>query len=86
MYDKERIYDEEIYPLIKKVIEICKESDMQMLFSCYLKTDDNGDMNCTTYLKSKEQNCNSLEDAIKVIKSGYVIQKPYFMGMTVIKE
>jgi hypothetical protein len=70
---------------MKKVIEICKENDMQMLFSCYLKTDDNGDMNCTTYLKSKEQNCNSLEDAIKVVKNGYVVQKPYFMGMTITK-
>jgi hypothetical protein len=83
MYDKEQIYDEKIFPLMKEVIEICKENDIQMLFSCYLKTDENGNMNCTTYLPSKEQNCDNLQDAIKVIKHGYVVQKPYFTAMTI---
>jgi len=83
MYDKEKIYDEKIYPLMEEIIETCKGNDMQMIFSCYLKTDDNGDMCCTTYLKSGEQNCNSLEDAAKVIQHGYIAEKPYIMAMTV---
>lgn len=83
MYDKEQIYDEQIYPLMSKIIDICKTNDMQMLFSCYLKTDDNGDMNCTTYLKSAEQNNDRLDDAAKVIQLGYVAQKPYIFCSTI---
>ena len=83
MYDKEQIYDEKIYPLMKKIIDICKESDMQMLFSCYLKTDESGDLNCTTYLESKEQNCESLRDAVKVIRHGYIVEKPFTLASTI---
>jgi len=86
MYDKEQIYDDKIHPLMEKVIAICKENDIQMLFNCYLKTDEDGDMTCDTYLESKEQNCNKLEDAAKVIRLGYVAQKPYFSAMTITKE
>lgn len=83
MYDKEQIYDEKIYPLMKKIIGICKENDIQMLFSCYLKTDENGDLNCTTYLESKEQNCESLRDAVKVIRYGYIVEKPFTLTSTI---
>jgi len=85
MYDKEQLYDEKIHPLMEKVIAICKENDIQMLFNCYLKTNDEGDMTCDTYLESKEENCRKLEDAVKVIRLGYVAQKPYFGAMTITK-
>jgi hypothetical protein len=83
MYDKEQIYDEQIYPLMGKIIEICKENDMQMIFSCYLRPEEEGNLRCTTYLKSKEDNCKSLDDAYKVIQLGYVVEKPYFSAMTI---
>lgn len=83
MYDKERIYDEKIYPLMDKIINICKENDIQMVFSCYLRADNEGDLRCTTYLKSKEENCESLEDANKVIQCGYVASRPFFMTGTI---
>ena len=86
MYDKEKIYDEKIFPLMQQIIDICKENDIQMLFSCYLKTDEQGDMKCDTYLKSNEQNCDLLDDAFMVIKHGYVAQKPYFTALTITKE
>jgi hypothetical protein len=86
MYDKEKIYDEKIFPLMGEIIDICKKSDIQMLFSCYLKTDEFGDMNCTTYLRSEEQNCDSLEDAFKVIRHGYVAQKPYIIATTIMSK
>lgn len=85
MYDKEMVYDEKIFPLMKQVIDICRENDMQMLFSCYLKTDDGGDLSCDTYLPSDEQNCDKLEQARKCIMSGYIAQKPYFAAMTITK-
>lgn len=83
MYDKEQVYDEKIYPLMDQIIQICKENDMQMIFSCYLNTNEDGDYRCTTYLKSQDQNCKSLDDAAKVIQLGYVAEKPYFSAMTI---
>lgn len=83
MYDKEKIYDEKIFPLMKQVIKICKENDIQMLFSCYLRSDEEGDMSCDTYLKSEEQNCDSLDNAAKCVRLGYIAQKPYFGSMII---
>lgn len=86
MYDKEQVYDEKINPLMAQIIDICKENDIQMLFSCYLRADDEGDLKCDTYLESKEENCNNLDDAAKVIRFGYVAQKPYFIATTITKD
>lgn len=83
MYNKEQIYDEQIYPLMDQIVKIVKENDIQMIFSCYLRTDKEGDLRCTTYLKSSEENCQSLDDAAKVIQLGYVAEKPYFSAITI---
>jgi len=83
MYDKETIYDEQIFPLMDKIINICKENDIQILSSFYLKTDGDGNLLCTTYLESKEQNASELQNAVRVIKNGYVVEKPYFMATTI---
>jgi len=51
MYDKEKIYDDKIAPLMKQIIEICKEEQLPMVAQFYLKKDreDNGEpMYCTT--------------------------------------
>ncbi len=80
MYNKESIYDEKIYPLMEKIIKICKEEDIQMLFSCYLKDDSNGQLKCTTYIPSNEDNCSDLKNAKKVLSNGYIVQKPYFFA------
>lgn len=86
MYNKEKLYDEKIYPLMSEIIKICKEEDIQMLFSCFLKSDENGDFNCTTYIPSKEENCHALLNATKVIRNGYVISKPYISTTTIISK
>lgn len=86
MYDKEQVYDERIYPLMDKIIGICKENDIQMIFSCYLRAEDNGDLRCTTYLESKEENCNSLKDASRVIQCGYVATRSYVMSAMITSE
>lgn len=86
MYDKKKIYDEKIFPLMGDIIKICKENDIQMLFSCYLKTDGNGAMSCDTYLESKEENCDRLKDAAKCIILGHVAYRPYFAAMAITKE
>lgn len=85
MYDKESIYDNQIYPLMDSIIKICKDNDIQMIASFTLKKidDDGEDLLCSTYLESSEYNSNRLEDAIKVIQHGYIAQKPYFLATTI---
>lgn len=83
MYNKEQIYDEQIYPLMDQIIKIVKDNDIQMIFSCYLKAEEEGNLHCTTYLKSTEENSNFLDAAAKVIQLGYVVSKPYFSAMTI---
>ncbi|ANY67293.1 hypothetical protein BBD42_13025 [Paenibacillus sp. BIHB 4019] len=56
MYDKESIYDNEIEPLMKQIIEICKREQLPMAATFYLQEHRNdGDhdgepMYCTTEL------------------------------------
>lgn len=85
MYDKEKVYDEKIYPLMKEIIKICKEEDIQMVFSCYLRNDEHGELKCNTYIPSKEENCKTLENANNVIANDYVVEKPYFIGAIINK-
>lgn len=53
-FDKEHIYDEQIAPLMKQIIEICKREELPMNAQFYLKQqhpdadEENGPMYCTT--------------------------------------
>lgn len=80
MYDKEKIYDEEINPLMAQIIEICKTNDIQMLSSFAL---NNEDLACTTHLISTEFTNESIEGAARVIQCGYVAQKPFIVATTI---
>jgi hypothetical protein len=85
MYDKEKIYDEKISLLMGEIIEICKENDIQML-SCFALKEENKDGNnmvCTTYVPSEEYKSEEIANAFKVIKHGYIVQKPFCMSMTI---
>ena len=68
VYDKEKIYDEKIFPLMEQIIDICQNNDMQMIFSCYLKAESDGDLLCNTYLESKERNSKKIRNAARVIQ------------------
>ena len=41
-YDKEAVYDEQIFPLMAQIIKICKENDIQM-FTTFALTDGTDD-------------------------------------------
>lgn len=72
---------------MNEIIKVCKENNIQVLASFALKeSDENGDdMLCSTYLPSSEYTSKRLEDAMKVIKLGYIVQKPFIMTATIIK-
>lgn len=88
MYDKESIYDEKINPLMAQIIEICKEHDIKMFATFYLKesTESENDMYCTTNLNQGDNQSEKILDLYNVAYNGYVVQKPYFAAITVIKE
>ena len=68
MYNKEKIYDEQIYPLMTQIIEICKNNGINMLASYYLikETETNDDLYCTTFIPGKKQS-QRLLDMLKVL-------------------
>ena len=65
MYDKERIHDEKIEPLMNEIIKICKDNNIQMLATFMLKEDD--DIAFTSYIPSTEYNNTRLEQAFRII-------------------
>ena len=86
MYDKEKIYDDKISPLMHEIIKICKKEGIHMISSFYLKEETKKckEMLCTTYLKSEEDGNNQLDTlkrCRKVIYKGYDVI-PSFVAMT----
>ncbi|MDO7908448.1 hypothetical protein Q5741_18770 [Paenibacillus sp. JX-17] len=60
-YDKEEIYDNEIAPLMKQIIEICKREQLPMTAQFYLKeqAEDTGDpMYCSTVIVPAKSEMN----------------------------
>ncbi len=51
-YDHEKVYDDQISPLMQQIIKICKDNNIPMIASFEYKHDTNehSDM-CTTYLQ-----------------------------------
>lgn len=52
--NKEEIYDNEISPLMQKIIEICQRNDISMVFSASIPTEESNDLVCTTSLNSNK--------------------------------
>ncbi len=49
-FDKEKVYDEEIFPLITKVVEICQKHEIPMVASFTYKAYSESTDRCTTIL------------------------------------
>lgn len=50
---KEAVYDEQIYPLMERVIEICKANKIPLIFDVALgfeREDDDSQLKCTSVL------------------------------------
>lgn len=56
MKTKEQVYDQEIHPLINQILELCKNSEIQMLTSFTLELNkEKGNLLATTYLGGSEK-------------------------------
>ncbi|WP_020615766.1 hypothetical protein [Paenibacillus daejeonensis] len=92
-YDKESIYDEQIAPLMKQIIEICKREELPMVAQFYLKQQhpdddvENAAMYCTTTIipsrdKIFEEHHAHLTHVAEAMRYGPG-GKPYVMAVTV---
>lgn len=48
--NKEEIYDEKISPLMRRIIEICKEHGIAMMADYAIPTEEDDGLRCTTLL------------------------------------
>lgn len=86
-YDKESIYDNEIAPLMQKIIEICLRENLPMAAQFYLKEERDGDgdpLYCTTVIRPEgnsegHEQIAFVAESMKYGKQG----KPYVMAVTV---
>ncbi|KKM22505.1 hypothetical protein LCGC14_1624620 [marine sediment metagenome] len=54
-YDKEDIYDEQIAPLMMKIIKICKQHELPMVSTfCYKVSEEGEESLCTTWIPMKD--------------------------------
>lgn len=77
--DNERVYDEQIAPLMKQIIEICKKHEMPM-FASFVYAPDNF---CTTNLPGPKEDeaSRKLHRCCEIVYSG-----PSLMAITISKE
>ena len=67
-YDLERVYDEQISPLIKQIIDICKENNMPMIASfAYENCEEKGIGCCTTTLTYEGRRIKKFAEATSLI-------------------
>ena len=86
--DKEKIYDEQIFPLMSQIIGICKENKINMVSSFQLRSglEENGDENegdfcCTTALPMNRKHYpQRFKDFYKSLYSS-----PAVLAMTITK-
>ena len=76
-FDKEPVYDAEIAPLIKQIIDVCKRNNIPMLATFVYgkgRDDDPGEIDfCTTYLHDCEAEPwapPELVEALDIIRNG----------------
>ena len=76
MNDLEKIYDEQIYPLMEKIINICKEN--RMPFACQFAIDD-ADAVCTSYMAFGNEHMKHIAEEMHG-------ERPVVVAMTITSE
>ena len=86
VYDMEDVYDTQISPLMKSIIEICKRHKMPMLATfCYAKGRAGGDPDgvsyATTNIPRGEWQPPEIVEAVRIVRGGASC-RPRAMAMT----
>jgi hypothetical protein len=66
---KEKVYDDQIFPLMSQILKICKDNKIDMVFDAYLGYDDQAgeDLHCTSALL-KSSSPEHMHRAFKILK------------------
>lgn len=77
--NKEQVYDEDIFPLMKRIIEVCTEHKIPMIAHYVIPTPADPHLVVTTSLLSDEflkpvskQHRNDLLAALSIVKDGFI--------------
>lgn len=78
LYDLEKVYDEQISPLMTQIIAICKEHRLPMLMTFQYQRDaEQGEGLCTTNLPFEDRvPCEAMVEAYRVL-----LRRPKMSGM-----
>ncbi|MGU5416642.1 hypothetical protein ACV1MK_26215 [Klebsiella michiganensis] len=78
-YNLESVYDEKISPLMRQIIDICKEHNMPMVASfAYENSEENGIGCCTTTLTFEGRHIKAFAEAKSIIRGN-----PSFSAFTI---
>lgn len=78
-YNVESVYDEKISPLMRQIIDICKEHNMPMVASfAYENSEEKGIGCCTTTLTFDGRHINAFAEATSIIRGN-----PGFSAFTI---
>lgn len=68
--NKEKIYDEQINPLMAQVIELCQKNGIAMVASFAVPNDDDPNIRCTSHL-ADETGAYPFADACRLLRHGH---------------
>jgi len=83
-FDKEAIYDDEIHPLMAKIIEICLRERIPMAATFAIKDDgEDGPLLCSTVIDGEDVDPETPGlEVIKRVREA-ILQKPLFMAVRI---
>jgi hypothetical protein len=65
---KENVYDEQISPLVRHIIDICRAQEIALLLSALPEDEDERELFCTTILPGTDEvSCEKFVQALSVI-------------------
>lgn len=67
--NKEKLYDEQIAPLVAQIIEICQKNGVAMIASFAIPNDEDADLRCTSHL-ADETGSFPFADACRLVRDG----------------
>lgn len=75
--NREQVYDDEIFPLMKRIIEVCIAHNIPMLASFCIDTDEKPGLRCTSSLLNDEiikgvADADSLRAATHILTEGFL--------------
>ncbi len=83
VFDLEAVYDDKISPLMKQIIEICREHEMPMVASfCYRRDEEGGNDVANTTLPFDDRQPERLAHATNAVYGRYDQHQTFSMAVT----